>query len=465
MKHNYSFRRLALIVFAGVTFVACSDDPSQPGSGTGGEPVEDVQSYVIAATEGDAAYLLTAESLFEGTVSTVGEGLTTETASYWPIVDNYMVALRYAQGEATITNTYYLDAATSTIKMNPTAYTISRLTSYGTYGDYIITSGTADLANEADAAGQVPQGIEFTFMNMLDGTTTTNSVPIYSENFLGNGEYVTLTGVLESGGRLFTAPVPMGLSQYGVDAEGGRYVIRPELVTTEAGGSNSSAYDEGELQWTQYPNEAWLAIYNSAEDVRNGVAPTLVKDERISFAAGRSRSQYFQMIWKDDQSNVYMFSPSYAKTQANAVQRTTLPAGVIRMPAGSSSFDSYYVNIEELSGGRSFVKVWPAGGDNFLLLMYDAPIVPGQSAPSALSLAIFNAGEQTLTDVTGLPSSVSSFANSAWEEDGYVHIPVNTSDGQFPAIYNIDVETAVATKGLEIQTTTVSGLGKLNGRL
>jgi hypothetical protein len=74
----------------------------------------------------------------------------------------------------------------------------------------------------------------------------------------------------------------MGLSQYGVKAEGGKYVKYPELVKTEDGGSASSAYKKGELQWTQYPNEAWIAIYDN-EKMEN---PKLIKTIRSVMLPG-----------------------------------------------------------------------------------------------------------------------------------------------------------------------------------
>ncbi len=41
-----------------------------------------------------------------------------------------------------------------------------------------------------------------------------------SENFLGNGEYVTLAGILERNNKLYSAAIPMGLSQYGSATDG-----------------------------------------------------------------------------------------------------------------------------------------------------------------------------------------------------------------------------------------------------
>ncbi len=53
----------------------------------------------------------------------------------------------------------------------------------------------------------------------------------------------------------------------------------------ESGGSNSSAYKKDELQWTQYPNECWVAIFDDA----TMTSKKLIKTDKISYAAGRNR--------------------------------------------------------------------------------------------------------------------------------------------------------------------------------
>jgi hypothetical protein len=300
-------------------------------------------------------------------------------------------------------------------------------------------------------------------LNVEDETyTTNNTLEEYylSENFLGNGEFVTFAGLEQVGDKLFTAAVPMGLSQYGVKAEGGRWVREgfEDLVKREAGGSGSGAYKEGELQWTQYPDECWVAIFDD-ETLQN---KRLIRTDKISYAAGRNKSQYYQMIWQTDQGDVYLFSPSYAKTMADERQRTTLPAGVVRTASGSETFDdSYYVNIEALAEGRSFLRTWYVGGSKFLMLMYDSVLEPAKTM-TATELAIFDAEAATLTPVEGLPakSSISGFGTTPYVEGGKVYIPVTLTDN-YPAIYAIDTATAVAEKGLTIEATQISGVGRL----
>jgi hypothetical protein len=252
----------------------------------------------------------------------------------------------------------------------------------------------------------------------------------------------------------------MGLSQYGVKVDGGKWVREgyADLIKTEAGGSGSGAYKEGELQWTQYPDECWVAIFDD-ETLSN---KRLLRTDKISYAAGRNKSQYYQMIWQTDQGDVYVFSPSYAKTMADERQRTTLPAGVVRIASGSETFDdSYYVNIEALAEGRSFLRTWYVGGSKFLMLMYDSVLEPAKTM-TATELAIFDAEAATLTPVEGLPakSSISGFGTTPYVEGGKVYIPVTLTDN-YPAIYAIDTATAVAEKGLTIEATQISGVGRL----
>ena len=85
------------------------------------------------------------------------------------------------------------------------------------------------------------------------------------------------------------------------------------------------------LQWTQYPNECHIAIFGDQTLNSHKVITT----DKISYAAGRNRSQYYQMNWLADDGYVYVFSPSYAKTMSDSRQRTSLPAGVVRIDTKS----------------------------------------------------------------------------------------------------------------------------------
>ena len=448
----------AALFLAGLVFTACESDDTPPID-NGGDDI--AQAYVIAATSSDANYLLTSDDLSKGSVSTVNNGLETEVGSYWLYhQDKYLYRLVYNQGNAGLSSSYIL-GKNGKITERDNTYEIKRFTSYGTYKNNIITSSTNDLAKkEGDTYPQ--KGFAFNFIDVEKEVINANQDEILSENFLGNGEFVTLSGILESNNKIYSAAIPMGLSQYGTSVNDGEYVIYPELVKTEDGGSASSAYKKGELQWTQYPDEAWVAIYDDAT-MKN---PTLITTDKISYACGRFRSQYYQTIWAADNGDIYVFSPSYAKTMVADVQKTTLPAGVVRIKAGAKEFDNnYYFNIEEKTNGNSFLRAWHIGGDNFLLLMYDEPFYEAFNPVDvpASRLAIFKGESKQFTYVTGLPSPevIQGYANTPYFENGKAYVAVTTTDGQHPAIYEIDTTTSKATKGITVSTNQIAAVGKL----
>lgn len=445
---------LAMVAALGAVVTSCSDDEA---SDLGAATVEG--EYVVAATVGDASYLLTAERLDAGSTSAQDNGTTTPTGTQWVFWGtDYLYRLVYNQGNAGVTSSYVRDASGNVVERSRT-YEVKRFTSYGIYDDYIITSSAGDGPSDmAIEGGYLPKAFLFSFLDVKNETKRDNGETVLSENFLGNGEYVTLAGLLQVGDKIYSSAVPMGLSQYGNYSNDGGW-IRPgyeDLVKTEDGGSHSSSYKKGELQWTQYPDSCYIAIF----DDETFTSKRVISTGKISYACGRMKSQYYQTIWAGDDGKVYVFSPSYAKTMADPRQQTVLPAGVVRIDTATGEFDDYYCNLEELSGGKAFMRCWHAGGDNFLLLMYDRPLT--ETGFTANQLAIFNAGQKRLTYVSGIPEPgrVSGFGNTPYVEGGKVYVAINAVDEQ-PAIYVIDVASGTAVKGLSVQCDAISGVGRL----
>ena len=455
--------KLIIATIALLATMACQNERTHLPAPDDGTP----RPYVIASqgtfSNTTTNALLSASSLDGGSIG-MERGLVNDGASYWVFWgDKYLYALTYNQGNAGTTRSYVMNDD-YTLRARPAEYAVRRFTTVGVYDKFVMTTSTGDGSQElADENGYLPKSILVSLLNVEDETYTTNNTleeQYLSENFLGNGEFVTFAGLEQVGDKLFTAAVPMGLSQYGVKAEGGRWVREgfEDLIKREAGGSGSGAYKEGELQWTQYPDECWIAIFDD-ETLQN---KRLLRTDKISYAAGRYNSQYYQMVWGVESGDVYVFSPSYAKSMSDARQQTTLPAGVVRIKAQELEFDdSYYVNLESLSNGRSFQRTWYIGDGKFLMLMYNSILEPGKSMV-ANELAIFDAEAATLTYVTGLPSSdvISGFGNAPYSEEGKCYIAVTTTDN-YPAIYSIDTTTAAATKGLTIEATSVKAVGRL----
>lgn len=461
MKKNYFLTGFLATAMTGLALTACTDNEPSIGGSTV-EKGEYVIASSVTASSVTTNVLVSAATLDKGTVSTINNGLVNDGATQWVFYKNqYLYGLTYNQGNAGTTRSFVMNANHDVVARSG-EYAVRRFTSYGIYDKYIIASSTGDgHADYADENGYLPKTFLFSYLDVPAETYTTNSTQnahYLSENFLGNGEYVTLAGILEHEGKIFSAAIPMGLSQYGSATEGGKWILpgNQDLLKTEDGGSNSSSYKKGELQWTQYPNQCWVAIF----DDETFTTKKLISTDKISYACGRNRSQYYQTIWAADNGDVYVFSPSYAKTMGDARQQTTLPAGVVRIPSGTETFDDYYCDLEALSGGKSFLRCWHITADYFLLLMYDRPLT--EDGFVANQPAIFKAGSKTLTNVTGLPAAelISGFGNTPYVENGTLYLTVTTTDGN-PAIYKVDPTNGAATLGVTIEATQVSGVGRL----
>lgn len=459
---------------------SCSEDtvapaPQPPGGGgdstsmSVGPGESDANDYVVVATTSDVNSIVQTRTLNSGSVTSVNNGVQTGSGTNWVFWGNkYLYRLQYNQGNAGVTSSYRMNA-NGQVEERDVQYNITRFVTYGVWGENVITASAVETDDTVhsnvylDDEPVYAKGLGIVYLNAEEETKTDKTVPC--ENFLGNGEYVTLAGIVEANGKLYTSVVPMGMSQYGVakyygnTESDGPYVKYPDLIKTESGGSNSSSYKAGELQWTQYPDEAWVAIYDD-DSFEN---PTLIRTDRISYACGRFKSQYYQTIWPASNGDIYVFSPSYAKSMSDPRQQTSLPSGVVRIKAGEKQFDpTFYFNIEEASGGLQMYRCWPISDDWFLLQMYNTSDLSSSGARTRL--AVFKGGDNpTFAFVDGMPSDdvISSIGTTPYAENGVAWIPVVTSDGQQPALYRIDAATATATRGLEVEASSVSAVGRL----
>ena len=79
---------------------SCSDDTT-PGGGNGGATAPGTSKYVIAAKADEGTYLVTSETLDEGTVTVLGNGTEAIGASYWVFYgQQYLFGLQYNDGNA-----------------------------------------------------------------------------------------------------------------------------------------------------------------------------------------------------------------------------------------------------------------------------------------------------------------------------------------------------------------------------
>lgn len=464
---------LAATILAGSAMVSCSenDTPNEGGGKT-------ESRYVIAASAGGdqgATYLVTTDNLDAGTLSTVGNGTETESGSTWIFYkENYLFNFQYNDGAQGTGFAYALNPSTGKA-FEARRYTYNRTTTYGTWGDNVITASTNDGNREQDGEGNFAKYLQFNYLNAKTGNSTTGSR--IAENFLNNGEIVSFAGFEEVGGKLYTSVVPMGMSHYGVNTFPEK-VIDPKYVADHNGGSGSGSYTAGQIPSTQYPDRAYIAIYSSDSFDET---PVIVQTDKIGYACGRNRSQYYQTIWASDNGDLYVFSPGYGRTalaeeqvkdKQDGTMHTmykvagTLPSGVVRIKAGETAFDeNYYVNLETLGNGNPMFRCWHIAEDYFLLVMYNDGVDGMKQGSSAVrtELAVFKGEEKTLTVLSdGLPASdkIASLG-TPFSDNGVAYMPITLTDGSRPAIYKIDPKTATVVRGVELEADGVSALGKL----
>lgn len=411
---------LPLIVIGCLASLASCDSQSSSETQSG--------AYVVAATSDEATYLLQSDNLSKDSLTIYKNGVEAVNATEWVFYNNtYLYRLVYNQGDAASCSAYQLNSTTGEVEDRGMSFSTSRFTTYGIYGDYVMTAASASMA-ETDSNGNAPYGITFSLVSTTDNTVTSKTIS--AENFLGNGEYVNFSGLLESGGKIYTGVVPMGVSAYGVD----------------------QGWDTATRTTTNYYDSVWVAVY----DGMDFSSPTIIKDDRLSYASSRYRSQYYTNLVADDDKDIYVFSSSYDS-------RTSKHSGVLKIDAGTTAFDSdFYIDIESLSGGYHMFKAWYITGNYFVLQLYSATGAPSATG-TALKMAALNTSTKTLTWITGLPdeSVISAIGKTPLVDDGKLYMSVTTTDGNQPRIYIVNPSTATATAGKVVTSTGVVSIGKL----
>ncbi len=436
------------MVALGLSLSGCSDDYTSNGDKANGFTGS---KYVIAGTSSEATYLLTTDALDNGEISLVADGIEVDNASYWVFFkEKYAYRLVYNQGNAGVTTSYEMDEEGDLVERNIRHEIQNRFTTIGQYGNQIITAASG-ATDKKDGAGNPQYGITFTMIDAERQTLSTKTV--VGENMIGTGEYCTVSGLVESNGKIYAGVCPEGVSVWGVQNNSA-------LLSDEA---KALINDEGGISGTITPNQVSVAIYNGT-DFEN---PTIITDNRLSYATSRYRSQYYSNIDVDAQGNIYVFSASYPST-LTGIQKTNKPSGVLRIKAGTTEFDKdYYVNLEDdVVAGRAMYKVWHITEDYFLLQMYKDKTEDKSWTVNTHRLGIFKASEGKFTWVEGLPDadSINSLSKNAFVDNGLAYIAVTpVTAGAKPTMYVINPVTATATKGLVVTADGgVSAVGKLS---
>jgi len=396
----------ALIAFT--SFSCSSDDKS--GNDTGGGSDTGRTKYIITATTGAtgvADYLLTADDVSTGSITTIGNGVEQDgTYRYYITAQNNFFSLLYGQGNPGAVTTYNLNAEGKLVKKSDfQAETV-----------HVFAAVNKDILTI-----KVPRsGASIASMYKIDAVNSliTGEAQQDTKVLAGNGERAFFTWATQVGDKVYMPY--MSIKGDGVDNFG-----------------------------TVNPDSTWVAVYNYPELKLEKV----IRDNRTSYLGAYFTNGLFQ----DENGDAYGFSGAIATS--NAVLVSTKPSAIVKIKKGTTEFDqSYFFNVEEKSGGYKISSTSYISKGKFLLLMY------GNAGKNngAVKLAVVDVYNQTFTWVTNAPATLTSATsryNITTEDGNSAIIGINTPEGNW--IYTINGTTAVATRGMKVEGGQITAIQKL----
>ena len=428
---------LFLCLFASTTGLSsCSsssdsstDDPSQGGGGSGETAQNGKGSYFIAVkTDQGTEYIMQTNSLTAGNLDVKNNIMELPQTEYTWVFNNHdAIGMVYQQQFAGLGYGLRWTSDDAQFSKLGEFRIDTRFSNYGFFNGQLLTS----VGGQVSADGTRNDGATFGFWNITsDGVKLDHSKTIWTEDITGNGQQVTFSSIIDNGdGTFLTAMVQSAFHQTGT-------------------GDGSSVGD------VKYPDSCWVAKMDKDLNILH-----VYRDNRISYAAGQYRSQVLHEVHKADDGTVYVFSNAF-----NAA--TTLKAGALRIKKGAEEFDKdYYFDLQTPADGYKFRRVWHMTGSKFLLEIYNEKTINTMTAGH--QFALVDMDSKKFTWLSGIPAknqitSGSETGGVPTYADGVVYLPI-TQFGQDAAIYLVNPETGVATKGISIKgVTEIRTIGKLN---
>lgn len=413
-KSTYFFS----LLFAGASLlIGCSDDDSgNPDGGT--ENPDATSKYIITATptasEGVADYILTADDLSQGSITTEGNGIEQDgTYRYYLTTNNKFFSLLYGQGNPGAVTTYELSGESTLEKISD--FQSETVQAFGAVNDDVLMIKISRSAESPIA-----------YWYQLDTETSqfTAEGQINTQELANkeNDEIAFFSWITQVGDKVYLP------------------------YFTVKGCCNDTF-------GTEYPNEANIAVYSYPEMELE----TVIHDDRTSYIG-----RYFDNgLSVDENGDAYAFSAAVATT--NGELTSTKPSAITRIKSGTTAFDDYYFDIEAAAGGAYIADHKYVGNGKAIGILRDEKTSAYETGNLFYVIDLYN---KTLTFVSGMPAAeailnVTKGMDILVSEDkNTVHVGVTTETGS--AIYNIDVASATATKGLEVNGGVITAISKLD---
>lgn len=412
---KFSLLILGLLILPALT-ISCSDDDDAVKN-DGDNPSATDSKFIITASpvasEGVADYIVTANSLnADESISIVGNGIEQDgTYRYYITNNNKFFSLLYGQGNPGAVTTYELNNEGGLDKLSDfQSETVQSFTNVG--DDVLMTKMSRDAESPyADWFQLDTQNSQFSGQGQIN-----------TQDLAPGDEIAFFSWMTQVGNKVY-AP----------------------FMSVKACCNNNFG--------TQYPDQAWVAVYSYPEMELEKV----INDDRTSFIG-----RYFTSgLSVDENGDAYAFSSSIA--QNNGEFNSSKPSTVTRINSGETEFDQDYLwNLEEASGGYYVTEQFYTKNGKFVLFM--APVNEKGAYKTGHKIAIANVYSQELSFVSGVPdaSAISDISvnNYLSSDKSQFSVGITTDEGSF--IYTIDQENATASKGIEVVGGTITAISKLD---
>ncbi|MGK9118191.1 DUF4374 domain-containing protein [Olivibacter jilunii] len=411
MKTRY---KSLLFFFAALQLAACDEPLEYFNVNDGDDVLTGKSKYVVTATpvgtQGVADYLLLADDLENGTITTQGNGIEQDGSyRYYVTHRNRFFSLLYGQGNPGAVTTYRLDSLGKLVKVSD----------FKSETVQVFAPAQNDIL-----LMKVPRsGNAFSQMYRVDARQyrVVGEEQVNIVQLAGNGERAHFTWATQVGNKIY-APY-MSIKGCCGDAFG-----------------------------TAFPDSSWVAVLSYPELKVEKV----IRDNRTSYIG----DYFLNGLVETELGEVYAFSPAAATN--NSQLTTTNPSAIVRINRTTEEFDqNYFFNVEEVSGGYH-IAAWTYLGENkFILTLYAEP---NSTDGQARKFAIADVSNKSFKWVTGTPEDITSVTtiNNFVPLDGirgYIGI-TTASEGSF--VYVFDANLATAKKGLKVEGGTITAIHKLN---
>lgn len=405
---THNFISTALLCFAAMAFTACSDDDNNttPEDGGAGNGSKFIITSTPIASDGVADYLLTVDDLTTGKVSTVGNGIEQDgTYRYYITSNNRFFSMLYGQGNPGAVTTYELNEAGKLTQVSD--FQSETVHAFAAVDDDILMMRIPRSGDENASWYRInTESVEI----VADGK-------INIVNLAGNGERAHFTWLTQVGNKVY-APY-MSIKGCCNDTFG-----------------------------TQFPDSSWVAVYSYPEMELEKV----IKDNRTSYIG-----RYFTNgLVKDEKGDVYAFSAALANNGGEFTD--TNPSAILRINSGTTEFDQdYFFDIAAAADGHYFTAQNYAGNGKFILIMAKEK----ESFPAGKKLAIADVYNKTITWVNGIPAAetITKLTTNNLISDGKAFVGITTNETSY--VYELDVNTATAKRGIEVEGGVITAISKL----